>query len=159
MWPDTRLMELFGIEHPIIQAPMAGPTTPELAIAVAEAGGLGSLATAMLTPDGVRNELGIFRQRSAKPVNLNFFCLVPPTPDAAREARWRERLGPYYAEFGIAPPTGAGPGRVPFDDTFCALVEELRPEVVSFHFGLPEPALLARVKAAGAVTLSSATTV
>jgi nitronate monooxygenase len=159
MWPDRRLLDLFGIEHPIIQAPMAGPNTPELAIAVAEAGGLGSLATAMLNPEGVRNELGIFRQRTTKPVNLNFFCHIPPEPDPAREARWRERLASYYSEFGIAPGTGGGPGRVPFDETFCALVEELRPEVVSFHFGLPEPALLERVKAAGAVTLSSATTV
>jgi nitronate monooxygenase len=159
MWPDTRLTDLFGIEHPIIQAPMAGPNTPELAIAVAEAGGLGSLATAMLNPEGVRNELGIFRQRTARPVNLNFFCHTPPLPDPAREAGWRERLAPYYAELGIEPGAGSGAGRTPFDETFCALVEELRPEVVSFHFGLPEPALVARVKAAGAKVLSSATTV
>lgn len=159
MWPDTRLLDLLRIEHPIVQAPMAGPTTPELAIAVAEAGGLGSLATAMLNPEGVRNELGIFRQRTDRPVNLNFFCHTSPVPDAGREARWRERLTPYYAEFGIEAGAGGGAGRTPFDETFCALVEELRPEVVSFHFGLPEPVLLERVKGAGAKIMSSATTV
>jgi nitronate monooxygenase len=159
MWPDIRLLDLLRIEHPIIQAPMAGPNTPELAIAVAEAGGLGSLATAMLNPEGVRNELGIFRQRTNRPVNLNFFCHTSPVPDPAREARWRERLSPYYAEFGIEAGAGGGAGRTPFDETFCTLVEELRPEVVSFHFGLPDAALLERVKRTGAVTLSSATTV
>lgn len=160
MWPDRRLLDLFGIEHPIVQAPMAGPNTPELAIAVAEAGGLGSLATAMLTPDGVRAELGIVRQRTARPVNLNFFCHVPPSLDAAREAGWRERLGGYYAEFGLDPATAAaGANRTPFDEAMCAIVEDLRPQVVSFHFGLPEAPLLARVRDAGCVVIASATTV
>jgi nitronate monooxygenase len=160
MWPDRRLLDLFGIQHPIIQAPMAGPTTPDLAVAVAEAGGLGSLATAMLDADGARNEIGIFRQRTDKPVTLNFFCHVPPVPDPAREAAWRDRLSPFYAEFGLDPSaTSSGAGRTPFDANLCALVEELRPEVVSFHFGLPDADLLARVKRAGCLVLSSATTV
>lgn len=160
MWPDRRLIELFKIEHPILLAPMAGAMDHELAAAVAEGGGLGSLPCAMLTPDKLRDEVGKFRARTGKPLNLNFFCHTPPVPNNAREAAWRERLKPYYAELAIDP---AGPvpssNRAPFDAPFCDAVEELKPAVVSFHFGLPEAALLQRVKAAGCVILSSATTV
>ena len=159
MWPDRRIIELFGIEHPILLAPMAGPGTAELAIAVAEAGGLGALPCAMLTPEQIRRDLGVIRQRTAKPVNLNFFTHTPPAPDAAREARWKARLAPYYAEHGVDPakPVPAV-SRAPFDETGCAIVEEFRPEIVSFHFGLPAPALLARVRAAGCKVIASATT-
>jgi nitronate monooxygenase len=159
-WPDRRLTELLGIEHPIIQAPMAGPNGAELAIAVSEAGGLGSLPTALLTVEQARAAVGIIRQRTNRPINLNFFCHRPPVPDPEREARWRARLAPYHAEFGIDPATiPAGAGRAPFDEAFCALVEEVRPEVASFHFGLPDGPLLDRVRATGARILSSATTV
>ena len=139
---------------------MAGAMDFELAAAVSEAGGLGSLPAAMLTPDQLRDQVAKFRSRTVKPLNVNFFCHAPPTPDPAREARWRERLMPYYREFGLdaaaAPPFAV---RAPFDGAFCSVVEETRPEVVSFHFGLPSRELVARVKAAGAVVLSSATTV
>lgn len=101
MWPDARLLDLLGIEHPIIQAPMAGAVSPEMVIQVSEAGGLGSLPCAMLTPDQARNDLGVIRQRTSRPVNLNFFCHTPSRSDPAREARWRDRLRPYYAELGI----------------------------------------------------------
>ena len=160
MWPDRRIQDLFGIELPIIQAPMAGAGLSDLAVAVAEAGGLGSLPCALLTPDHLRNQFGVIRQRTARPINVNFFCHRPATPDAAREATWRRRLEPYYREFGLDPnaPVPAS-NRAPFDEEFCALVEELRPEVVSFHFGLPEQRLLDRVVATGAKILSSATTV
>jgi nitronate monooxygenase len=160
MWSDRRVLDLLGIEHPILLAPMAGPGTAELAIAVAEAGGLGSLACALSTPEQIRRDLGIVRQRTAKPINLNFFVHTPPTPDAAREANWKARLGPYYTELGLDPAAPAPPsGRAPFSAETCAIVEEFRPEVVSFHFGLPAPALLARVKAAGTKVIASATTV
>jgi nitronate monooxygenase len=157
---DRRIETLFGIDLPIIQAPMAGAQGSAMAIAVAEAGGLGSLPGALLTHDQMRTELGIIRQQTARPVNLNFFCHRPPEPDPAREANWRKRLAGYYTEFGIDPAAAVpSSNRAPFDEVFCAIVEEFRPEVVSFHFGLPEPALVERVKATGAKILSSATTV
>jgi len=160
MWPDRRIQDMLGIALPIIQAPMAGAGRADLAVAVARAGGLGSLPCAMLGPAQIRAEVGIFRQRTDRPLNLNFFCHVPPAPDPAREAAWRRRLAPFYDELGVDPAAAvAGAGRTPFDAELCALVEELRPEVVSFHFGLPERALLARVAATGARILSSATTV
>ena len=160
MWPDRRILDLLHIDVPILLAPMAGPGLAELAIAVAEAGGLGSLPTALISADQVRTELATFRARvSSRPINLNFFCHTPPAPDPARDAAWRDRLAPYYRELGLDPSAPIKPGaRAPFDDALCRLVEELRPEVVSFHFGLPEPALLDRVRATGAVILGSATT-
>jgi nitronate monooxygenase len=159
-WPDRRLLDLFGIELPILQAPMAGATLADMAVAVAEAGGLGALPSALLDADGFRTQLGLIRQRTSRPINVNFFCHRSPDPDAARAAAWKNRLAPYYRELGLDPaaPTPSG-NRAPFDAAFCALVEELHPEVVSFHFGLPEPALLDRVRATGAKVLSSATTV
>ncbi|MDP2803092.1 MAG: nitronate monooxygenase family protein [Phreatobacter sp.] len=156
---DRRIQTLFGISVPIIQAPMAGAQGAPMAVAVSEAGGLGSLPGALLSVDAMRAELGLIRQRTAKPINLNFFCHRPPAPDAAREAAWRARLLPYYVELEIDPaapvPTS---NRAPFDAAFCAVVEEFRPEVVSFHFGLPAPDLMDRVKATGARVVSSATT-
>jgi nitronate monooxygenase len=158
MWRDRRLLDLLGIEHPIIQAPMAGAQGSALAIAVSEAGGLGSQPCALLNPERIRTELQVIRQRTDKPFNVNFFCHQTPTPDAAREAAWVERLAPYRRELGVERSTVPGE-RPPFDDVTCALVEEFRPKVVSFHFGLPETRLLERVRRAGARVLSSATTV
>ena len=160
MWPDRRLLDLFKIEHPIVLAPMAGAMDFELAAAVAEAGGLASLPCAMLNAEQAREQIAKFRARASKPLNVNFFCHKPPQLNNAREARWREALKPYYEELGIDPaapiPTSA---RNPFDAAFCDMVEELKPEVVSFHFGLPPAELFKRVKALGCVTMSSATTV
>jgi nitronate monooxygenase len=154
------LQELFGIELPLIQAPMAGAQGSALAIAVSHAGGLGSLPCAMLTPEAMRAELVTIRAQTNKPFNVNFFCHTPPQPDAAREAAWRAALAPYFREFGIDPATiPAGPGRAPFSDAAADILEAFRPPVVSFHFGLPSAALLARVKGWGAKVLSSATTV
>jgi nitronate monooxygenase len=157
-WPDRRILELLGIEHPILQAPMAGSTLGDMAAAVSEAGGLGSLPCATLSVDQMRAEVGAIRQKTTKPINLNFFCHRPPRIDAEREAAWRKRLDRYYAELRIDPaaPPPAG-GRAPFNGAACALVVELRPAVVSFHFGLPERELLDRVKGAGVKILSSAT--
>jgi nitronate monooxygenase len=160
MWPDARLMKLIGTAHPIVLAPMAGAMDFELAAAVSEGGGLGSLPCAMLTPDGLRDQFAKIRARTDKPVNVNFFCHTPPVPNNAREARWRERLAPYYEELGIDPAQAApSSNRMPFDAIFCAAIEALRPQVVSFHFGLPEASLLRRVKAADCVVISSATIV
>ena len=159
-WPDRRILDLFGIELPIIQAPMAGATTPEMAIAVSEAGGLGSLPTALYSLDQARDAIGRVRQGTTKPINLNFFCHAMPAADPARDAAWRARLKPYYLEQGLDPEAPLpATGRAPFNEDLCSLVEQYEPEVVSFHFGLPETALLARVKATGARVVSSATTV
>lgn len=160
LWPDRRIIDLFGIDHPIIQAPMAGASTPEMAIGVAEAGGLGSLACAMLSPEEAKAEYGIIRQRTDRPVNVNFFCHSPPLSDPTREAQWRSRLASYYQELKTDPATApAGALRSPFDEATCDVVAEIAPRVVSFHFGLPEPRLLERVRRTGAKILSSATTV
>ena len=154
------LAALLGAALPLIQAPMAGSQGSALAIAVCEAGGLGSLPCAMLSADAIRDEIAAIRAATDRPFNLNFFCHAPPLPDAAREAAWRARLAGHYAEFGIdADAIPDGPGRHPFTPEAAALVEALRPAVVSFHFGLPAPELLARVQATGAKVLSSATTV
>jgi nitronate monooxygenase len=159
-WPSLRLQELFSIEIPIVQAPMAGANLSAMAIAVSEAGGLGSLPCALLSPDRVRDELENVRRHTSRPFNLNFFCHRPPRQDSAVEARWQQRLAPYYVELGLDPlAIEAGPVRTPFDDALCRVVEEHAPPVVSFHFGLPNADLLARVKNAGVKVISSATTV
>jgi nitronate monooxygenase len=159
-WPDRRILDLFGIEVPIVLAPMAGPGTPELAIAVSAAGGLGSLPCALLTLEQVREAMEKVRAATSRPINLNFFCHLPPPLDEARESVWRARLAPYYRQHRLDPGDAAPPStRLPFGADFCELVERDRPEVVSFHFGLPERALLDRVKAAGAKVIASATTV
>ena len=159
-WQDRRVLDLFGIELPIIQAPMAGNTTPEMVVAVSEAGGLGSLACAQYTLQQTREAVAAVRAGTGRAFNLNFFCHTPPEPDPGRALAWRAALAPFYVELGLDPAeTPLASGRTPFDETFCALVEEVRPAVVSFHFGLPQRALLARVKASGAKVVASATTV
>ena len=159
MWPNRELLDLIGIDLPIIQAPLAGANGSAMAIAACEAGALGSLPCGMLDGNKVRAEIGVIRQQTTKPINVNFFCHTPPEPAPEREAAWRARLGPYYSELGLDPSASApAPIRAPFDEAMCEIVEDLKPEVVSFHFGLPAPALLARVKDAGCVVLSSATT-
>ena len=137
---------------------MAGAQGSNLAIAVSNAGGLGALPCALLSPDQIRAEVEAIRRGTTKPFNLNFFCHTPPAPDPEREAKWIARLAPYRDELGITEPTIKG-GRAPFDEALCALVEELCPPVVSFHFGLPDDALLQRVRRTGARIISSATTV
>src|SRR5689334_17621425 len=154
------LSEMLGTRVPLIQAPMAGVQDSALAIAVCNAGGLGSLPCAMLAPDAMRRELAAIRAGTDAPYGVNFFCHAAPKPDETREAAWRARLAPFYREYGIDPNSiPAGPGRLPFSDEAAAILEEFRPRVVSFHFGLPSPAQVARVKAMGAKILASATTV
>jgi nitronate monooxygenase len=159
MWPDRRLLELFKIELPIVQAPVAGAMDCELTIAAALAGALGSLPCAMLNADQVREQMGKIRAQTKAPINLNFFCHRPPALNNAREARWRDKLAPYYRELGIDPAAPVpSSNRTAFDSTMCDVVEETKPAVVSFHFGLPEPQLLQRLKAGGFLVMSSATT-
>ncbi len=156
----TFLQDLLGAQLPIIQAPMAGVQGSVLAIAVAEAGGLGSLPCAMLGIDAIRDELSAIRAKTNRPFNVNFFCHVPPTPDEAREAAWRAALAPYYRELGIDPSgVPAGAGRAPFSAEIADVLEAVKPAVVSFHFGLPSAELMARVRAWGGKIVASATTV
>jgi len=157
---NKRLTDLLGIDLPVIQAPMAGAGGSAMAIATSEAGALGSLPCAMLDGDTIRAEVGIIRQRTGCPINLNFFCHQPQEPDPQVQADWKALLAPYYDEFGLDKNTTAPAAlRLPFDAAMCDLVENLKPQVVSFHFGLPDPALVRRVKQAGCTVLSSATTV
>jgi nitronate monooxygenase len=154
------LQQFLGIELPVIQAPMAGVQVGALAVAVSNAGGLGSLPCAMLGLDALRSELAAIRAQTSKPYNVNFFCHTPPTPSAGREAAWRAALAPYYKEFGVdAGAIAAGPGRAPFSAEAAEVLAEFKPDVVSFHFGLPSAELLARVRAWGSKIFSSATTV
>ena len=154
------ITDFLGIELPIIQAPMAGVQGSALAVAVSNAGGLGSLPGAMLGGDVLRQELTTIRTQTDKPFNVNFFSHASPLTDAQREAAWRKILRPYYQELGLDPDAvTTGPARSPFDAVVVDVLAEFEPPVVSFHFGLPCADLLARVRAWGARILSSATTV
>jgi len=156
----SKLVSMLGTALPIIQAPMAGVQDSALAIAVSDAGGLGSLPAAMLTPDALRDEIAAITTATSKPYNVNFFCHTPPTLDADRESRWRAVLGPYYRELGVDPETiRPGPARAPFDHNAADVLAALKPPVVSFHFGLPSTELIERVREWRPTIISSATTV
>jgi nitronate monooxygenase len=159
MWPQTRLLELLQIEHPIILAPMAGPGTVELAAAVCAGGGLGSIACALQRPQAAAATIRGLQAVTAAPINVNFFCHRPSIDDRRLEQAWCQRLSPYYRELAIAQTTPPAVDIAPFGDAMCSVIEETRPQVVSFHFGLPEAAFLERIKAAGCRVMSSATTV
>jgi nitronate monooxygenase len=155
-----QLEKLLGIDLPIVQAPMAGVQGSAMAVAVSEAGGLGSLPCAMLSADAIKSELAWIQSQTARPYNLNFFCHIQPKPDAAIEAAWRTCLEPYYSELGVDSNTNTGgTSRLPFDRATAELIGHFRPRIVSFHFGLPEAALMTYVRSWGAKILSSATTV
>jgi nitronate monooxygenase len=154
------LQELFGMRLPVIQAPMAGSQGSELAIAVCKAGGLGSLPCTMLSAEAMRAEVQAIRMATDQPFNVNFFCHAAPTAEAQREARWRELLAPYFKEYGIDPrEVSGGVARAPFSAAAADMLEQFKPAVVSFHFGLPSADLVARVKSWGSKVISSATTV
>lgn len=154
-----QITELFGIEYPLIQAPMAGVQDSALAIAVCNAGGLGSLPCAMLSAEQLRAELGAIRAATDQPYNVNFFCHPTPAERPERELQWRSVLARYYQEMGLDPAAIVpAPARRPFDHSAADLLEEFRPKVVSFHFGLPEHQLLQRVKGWGSKVIASATT-
>jgi nitronate monooxygenase len=160
MWPDRRLIEFLEIKQPLILAPMAGVGTVGLAAAVCEAGGLGSIGCATLQPPLAAKTIEQLRQLTSKPINVNFFCHARAKADPDRERAWHDRLSPYFRELGVEQkPTPPRLDIEPFGDAMCRVVEATKPEVVSFHFGLPAPQLLARIKAAGCRVISSATTV
>jgi len=149
------LQHLLGTELPIIQAPMAGVQGSALAVAVSNAGGLGSLPCAMLSLDAMRSELAAIKAHTGRPFNVNFFCHAPPTPSAERDAAWRSTLAPYYKEYGIdIDKIPVGPGRASFGSEAADVLNDFKPAVVSFHFGLPSANLLARVRAWGSKILN-----
>ena len=155
-WPDRRFLDLVETQFPIVQAPMAGAGGVELCLAAMKGGALGSLPCGMLAPEQTRAQVAAVRAAASGPFALNFFC--HSMPSESDDSAWRELLRPYYEEFGVQPGNG-GALRLPFDEQMCRVVEDVRPAVVSFHFGLPEPRLLDRVKSTGAVIIGNATTV
>jgi nitronate monooxygenase len=158
-WPNKRLIDLLQIDHPIVQAPMAGSVGPDMPVAVSEAGGLGSFPCALLAPAQVREAVSEIRGRTSKPINLNFFCHAPTRRDEAIEDAWRKRLAQYYTELGVEGSCSPARAPAPFGEEMCDAVVELKPEVVSFHFGLPDAFLVKRLRESGTKVFSSATTV
>src|SRR3984893_268830 len=159
MWPRTDFLELLGITHPIIQAPMSGFTPPALVAAVCNEGGLGSIGCVGRPPDVVRDEVAAVRQATNHPFNLNFFVHKRPRTSPAATAQVQTKLAPYFDEFGLGPVPAPSEPFLPFDDQVLDLILELRPRVVSFHFGLPGATAVRRLKDADCIILSSATTV
>jgi nitronate monooxygenase len=154
------LAQLLGVDIPIIQAPMAGVQGSALAIAVSNVGALGSLPCAMLNVDAMRKELAAIRAQTKRPFNINFFCHTQPTIDAEKEKAWHALLARYFSEYDIdADSLAAGPARLPFSEESVEVLAAFEPAVVSFHFGLPNYELLAKVRSWGAKILSTATTV
>ena len=152
-----RFLALTGARLPLVQAPMANFAGSALAIAALKAGAVGSLPSAVLSPDQVAAEVAAVRAEASGPINLNFFChTIGPHPD---ESAWHAALAPLYQAEGVGPPAQPPVLRKPFDAAMADVVEAMRPEIVSFHFGLPERNLLDRVRATGARIFGNATNV
>lgn len=159
-WPDRRLLDVLNLEIPIIQAPMAGSDSVALARSVSSTGALGSIACPLLSPEDVREAVRQFRREMPRPLNLNFFCHTMEEPSPAVTNRWKQFLRPHYERLGLdIESVKESRLRLPFNDEMCSVVEEVRPEVVSFHCGLPDSSLVARIKGKDIKILSSATTV
>jgi len=159
-WPDQRIIHLLGIENPIVQAPMAGADSVPLALGVCKAGGMGSLACALKSVDEIRAAVRKIREETAQPFNLNFFCHTMTGPSQAAVERWKAFLAPFYSRLGLeieAVPEARL--RTPFDEQTCALLEEIVPSVASFHFGLPAPHFVERLKNRGIRIFGTATSV
>lgn len=159
MWPRNALTDSLGIELPIIQAPMASAATPELAAEVSNAGALGSLGFGTSSITSIEEQVEAFARRSNRGLNWNFFCHPEPDDVEAGSAPMRKRLAPFFAERGLEEPAVPSTPTGTFGGEHLTLIESHRPRVVSFHFGLPAPDLLATVKATGAVVMCSATCV
>jgi nitronate monooxygenase len=157
---QTALTRRLGLDHPIIQAPMAGTSTPELAAAVSNAGALGSIAFGAVGAEAARRDLRRTRALTERPFNVNLFCHTPALSDEVRNQAWIESLRPLFADFGAEPPANLRNIYKSFlvDDAMLAMLLEERPAVISFHFGLPGNDRIAALKAAGALLLSTATT-
>ncbi|MDH3264196.1 MAG: nitronate monooxygenase family protein [Paracoccaceae bacterium] len=159
MWPDRRLLDHLGLEHPILQAPMAGTATPALAAAVSGAGGLGGIGLGEAPESEIRSAVAEVRSFTNRPFNLNFFAHPGANADPAATARARARIADFAGPGGPALPEHLPDATPGFDAARLALLLDLGPRVVSFHFGLPEPGAVAAIKAAGIWVLATATTV
>ena len=157
----THLTALPGVDHPIIQAPMAGVSTPELAAAVSEAGALGSISVGASTPARAREQIASIRALTTRPFNVNLFCHQPARLDAVRQAGWLAHLKPFFAEFGASPPAGLREIYQSFitDSEMLQVLLEERPPVVSFHFGLPPARFIQALRDVGIHLLACATTI
>jgi len=158
MWPESRLCGLLGLKHPIIQAPMAGSDTAALAADVADAGGMGSRGCAEMSPEAFRAAWAETRALTGGALNVNFFAHAGPKHDEQKSARARALLAPFYMELDLGEVPAEAETLVRFGEAMFAAVMEVRPPVVSFHFGLPEAHHVEALKAAGTVILSTATT-
>lgn len=160
LWPDQRLQDLFGIDHPILQAPMALTATPDLAAAVSQAGGLGALGCGEMAEPVLRSVVAELRSKTSRAFNLNFFVHPAPDTSPATFARTRARLQPWYDRLGLGPvPQALRPRQAGFDEARLRLVLDLRPKVVSFHFGPPEPQAVRALQDAGIRVIGTATSV
>jgi nitronate monooxygenase len=149
-----------GMTRPIIQAPMTGYVSEEMVIAVSNAGGLGSLPATLLPPDAISQSIAALRKQTRGPIAVNFLAHSLAAPDADRSAAWRARLAPFFDELGLERNMPLPPMAIPvFEEAQCVALEQSRPDVVSFHLGLPAAHFVARLKARGMAILSSATTV
>ena len=159
MTPSSKLLALLTIDVPIIQAPMAGVSTPEMAAAVSNAGALGSIGVGATDAAGARRMIAAFRERSRRSLAVNVFCHTPARADAARESRWIERLRPEFARLGATPPAALKEIYRSFveDDEMLAMLVAEKPKVVSFHFGVPARERIAALRDAGIVLLGTAT--
>src|SRR5690349_20671472 len=153
------LLSLLGISKPIIQAPMAGVSTPALAAAVSNASGLGALGVGAMKADAARKTIRDTRALTQGPFNINVFCHAPATADAAVEQAWLDWLGPRLAKFGATPPEQINEIYTSFveDQAMLDVFLEEKPAVVSFHFGLPPQPVIDALHAAGIVLFASAT--
>lgn len=156
-WPDTRLRDLLNIDHPIVQAPMAGASSPDMAIAAASAGALGSLGCALQSPDQFIADATAARAGTNRALNYNFFVHKPPMDDPAKTAAVIGRLRPWYDMLGLGEPAAPRETHLTFNQDMCDVLLDHPPNVVSFHFGLPDKALVHQLKAKGCTILSSAT--
>ncbi len=156
---NNPLLDLLGIRLPIIQAPMAGVSSPALAAAVTEAGALGSIGVGATDAVGAGAMIAAVRERSNGPLNVNVFCHQPATPNRVVEAAWIERLRPEFDALGATPPPMLTEIYRSFveDDDMLALLLDVRPSVVSFHFGLPQEAAICALRNSGIMLLASAT--
>ncbi len=158
--PDTRaFLDLLGIDHPVVQAPMAGVSSPAMAAAVANAGALGSISVGAIDAAGASRMIDAVRAATNRSFAVNVFCHRPAIPDEAREAAWLERLRPGFATFEASPPTRLTEIYRSFvaDDAMLAVLLRTKPKVVSFHFGAPPPERVRALREAGIVLLASAT--
>jgi nitronate monooxygenase len=152
------VLDLLAIDAPVIQAPMAGVSTPEMAAAVSNAGALGSIGVGATDAQGARAMIAAFRERSRRSLNVNVFCHAPARADREREARWLERLRPAFERFGTRPPAELHEIYRSFveNDAMLAMLVAEKPKVVSFHFGVPAPERVRALRDAGIVLLGTA---